>query len=146
MKQNLVFFHPSSLIPHPLPSDSVIYRHPIQLVRTPVRRVKSLATPHPRTEPVPITAVCPECQNHFRLQEAMVSKSMRCPVCQEVFVVQPAPAGGPPPADMEKAPPAAGPPRTRTDAPPVVSRSGNVTDFVPVLTDVSAVRPAQPPA
>lgn len=95
---------------------------------------------------VPITAVCPECQNHFRLQDAMVGKSMRCPVCQEVFVVQPAPAGGLPPAPgAEKPPTMDSPARPRTDAPPVVSRSGNVSDFVPVLTDVSAARPASPP-
>src|SRR5215208_4489010 len=76
----------------------------------------------------------------------MVGKSMRCPVCQEVFVVQPAPGGDPaPPPAGEKAPAPDSPPRTRTDAPPVTSRSGNVTDFVPVLTDVSTVRPVAPP-
>jgi hypothetical protein len=96
---------------------------------------------------VPINAVCPECQNHFRLHEQMVGKTMRCTVCQEVFVVQPAPPGGPPrPAMGEQSPPIDTPPRTRTDAPPVVSRSGNVSDFVQVLTDVSSAAPPVPPA
>lgn len=91
---------------------------------------------------MPIDAVCPECQNRFRLQEGMVGKSMRCPVCQEVFVVKEAApaAGGKGPG--EKPPATDTPPRSRSDIPPVVSRSGSVSDFVPVITDVAPARPA----
>jgi outer membrane protein assembly factor BamB len=93
---------------------------------------------------VPITAVCPECQNHFRLHEAMAGKTMRCTVCQEVFVVRPAPPGGSTPLEPAERPPATDtPPRSRTDAPPVVSRTGNVTDFVPLVTDVTPAAPAR---
>jgi len=93
---------------------------------------------------VPITAVCPECQNRFRLHDGMLGKSMRCNVCQEVFVVQPSaplPSG---PASGEKAPPSDNSPRTRTDPPHVASRSGNVSDFVPLLP-VAPPRPVVPP-
>jgi outer membrane protein assembly factor BamB len=76
----------------------------------------------------------------------MVGKSMRCPKCQEVFLVQDAgPAAGSPSKPVEKLPPTETPPRTRTDAPPVVSRSGNVTDFVPVIKDVSTALPPPKP-
>jgi outer membrane protein assembly factor BamB len=92
---------------------------------------------HPGMGPVPINAVCPECQNRFRLHEAMLGKSMRCTACQEVFVVKEAPGT---PGAVEKPP--AEPPRTRTDSPPVVSRTGNVSDFVPLIKDVA---PANPP-
>lgn len=107
---------------------------------------------------MPINAVCPECQNRFQLQEAMVGKSMRCPNCHEVFIVRDSgPGSGPtvaatPPAPAQPKPapaPAPSAPRTRTDAPPVVvSRTGMVTDFVQVIKDVStaAPPPAAPPA
>jgi outer membrane protein assembly factor BamB len=98
---------------------------------------------------VPINAVCPECQNRFRLQDAMLGKMMRCPVCHEAFVVRdaggPAPASAPP-TTVEKPPGPDAPGRTRTDAPPVVSRTGNVSDFVPVIKDVAPVQPPRPPA
>src|SRR5262245_28802170 len=74
----------------------------------------------------------------------MVGKSMRCPVCQEVFVVR---DSGAPPARGgadEKAPPADSAARPRTDIPPVVSRSGNVSDFVPLLRDVESAVPPRP--
>ena len=94
---------------------------------------------------MPINAVCPECQNRFRLHDGMLGKSMRCTVCHEVFIVKEGPA--PPKSAGGEKPPAAeppGPPRTRTDAPPVVSRSGNVSDFVPVIQDVTPLAPPRP--
>jgi len=98
---------------------------------------------------VPINAVCPECQNRFRLQDAMLGKVMRCPVCHEAFVVRdaggPAPASAPP-TTVEKPPDSDAPARPRTDAPPVVSRTGNVGDFVPVIKDVAPVQPPRPAA
>jgi outer membrane protein assembly factor BamB len=98
-----------------------------------------------RTGPVPINAVCPECSNRFQLQEAMIGKSMRCPNCQEVFIVKDAGGGSAPPAKPEVKPTVpTSAPRTRTD-PPVVSRSGNVTDFVQVIKDVSAAAPPAAP-
>jgi outer membrane protein assembly factor BamB len=75
----------------------------------------------------------------------MLGKSMRCPSCQEVFIVKDAGPDAAPPTTPEKPPASAGPPRTRTDAPHVVSRTGSVTDFVPVIRDVSAAVPPSPP-
>ncbi len=99
---------------------------------------------------MPINSVCPECKNSFRLQEGMIGKSMRCPVCQEIFIVQDAGANATSPTSPstpanpeEKALVPDSVPRTRTDAPPVVSRSGNVRDFVPIILDVRSA--AQPP-
>ena len=65
-----------------------------------IKQVESLATYFPfGRDPVPINAVCPECQNRFQLQEGMLGKSMGCPNCQEVFIVKDA---GPVPAHRRR--------------------------------------------
>jgi outer membrane protein assembly factor BamB len=96
---------------------------------------------------VPINAVCPECQNRFQLQEVMIGKSMRCPSCQEVFIVRDAGPGAAPasPKPEEKPPAPTAPPRTRADSPAVVSRSGSITDFVQMIRDVKPATPPLPP-
>jgi hypothetical protein len=84
---------------------------------------------------VPITAVCPECQTDLRLRDELAGKMIRCPACQEAFIVQ---AAGPKvPAEI--------PARPRADVPTATYQSGNVTDFVPLIADATAVPKPPPP-
>jgi len=72
----------------------------------------------------------------------MIGKSMRCPVCQEIFIVKDAGGSVVPPTKPVENPPAHDVvPRTRTDSPPAVSRSGNITDFVSIIRDVRSAAP-----
>ncbi|HVK07830.1 MAG TPA: MJ0042-type zinc finger domain-containing protein, partial [Gemmataceae bacterium] len=84
---------------------------------------------------MPITAVCPECQTDLRLRDELAGKMVRCPTCQEAFIVQ----------GVAPKVPAEVPARPRADVPTSTYQSGNVTDFVPLIADATAVPVPKPP-
>jgi hypothetical protein len=99
---------------------------------------------------VPINALCPHCESRLTLQDDLLGKPMRCPICRDVFTVEPVPepvsaATTPPPA--EEAPrPAEKPGASRADAPAPRYRTGSITDFLQVLTTEAAPAPPTKPA
>ena len=84
---------------------------------------------------MPITAGCPECQTDLPLRDELAGKMVRCPSCQEAFIVQ----GTAPKVAADV------PARPRADTPTATYQSGNVTDFVPLIADATAVPVPKPP-
>ncbi len=94
---------------------------------------------------VPINVVCTHCESRLNLQEELLGKQMRCPICLEVFTV--ATAAEPmlvAAVAVEEQPvrsddkPAIG----RADAPAPKYRSGSITDFIQVLPSEAHEPPA----
>jgi outer membrane protein assembly factor BamB len=100
---------------------------------------------------VPINAECPSCNNRYVLQPDLLGKSMRCPACKDIFIVQEygAPVPTPPPPPPESAPSGGGPTGngTRLDAPAPKYQSGSISDFLQVLHSTTElhVEKSEPP-
>lgn len=97
---------------------------------------------------MPIDVVCPHCESRLKLQEELLGRSMRCPICHDVFTV----ALADEPVNVAVADVPIAPAReeavVRSDEKPSNYRSGSIEDFLPVLkaeplappTDAKVVR------
>jgi hypothetical protein len=91
-----------------------------------------------------MNVVCAHCESRLNLQEDLLGKRMRCPICHEVFTVEqatPSAVAIGPLAD-EIVPPDGKAPAARTDAPIPKYRSGSVADFLPLLPTEAHAEPA----
>ena len=41
---------------------------------------------------MPINVICSHCESRLNLQEDLLGKQMRCPICREIFTIEAAPA------------------------------------------------------
>jgi hypothetical protein len=93
---------------------------------------------------VPINVICPHCESRLNLQDDLLGKQMRCPICREIFLVEaaaPPAAIGAPPVD-EPVPSSDQGAASRVDAPSPKYQSGSITDFIQVLpTETHAPAP-----
>ena len=90
-----------------------------------------------------INVVCPHCETRLNLQKELLGKSIRCPICLDIFLVEEtaAPAVAGEPTTDEKPPVDDKPVVARTDAPEPSYKTGTLVDFIQVLPG-EAVPPA----
>lgn len=85
---------------------------------------------------MPIIVICSECESRLNVQDDLLGRQMRCPICREVFTVATADAAAPveTPIVEQVGPLNDKPVVSRADAPPPTYLSGSVTDFLQVLS------------
>jgi TolA-binding protein len=79
---------------------------------------------------VPITAVCPECETRYQLEDNLLGKRISCPTCKAVFLV-------------ESLTPPVPPKPVTADHQESRNQSGKIEDFVPLLNEVEIPTPIE---
>ncbi len=85
---------------------------------------------------MPINVICPHCESRLNLQEDLLGKPMRCPICRDIFTVAVATPLVPEPIEAvpePKSEPKAKVGVPRADAPAPNYQSGSITDFIELL-------------